>query len=123
MEKAGERRLEARVASEGTLIVSFEGRVIRGELGDISAGGALGSFKTAGGYPVLLETVIVEAQFMGMRVSGFEGLVIRLQAGEAVRGAENVKVAIKFDNMPTEKASELRSFATMFRGRQKEDAA
>lgn len=114
METFEDRRQEVRCAAEGIIRMSYGGFVIEGELGDISAGGILGNFKTANGYPRLLETVTVEAQLDGVRVDGLEGLVIRLQAGEAVRDSESVKVAIKFDNMVPDKITELRSFVLSF---------
>lgn len=112
MESLDERRESERLGLDGEMSLRYGDTSVEGELLDISSGGALGRFSIKTGIPLILEKVTAEFTVGIKMIRDIEGIVIRLQAIEAATDSEFVKVAIKFRNLTSEKASQIRAVSS-----------
>lgn len=103
-----DRRADERLYSDGEVVLRFERAETKGLLVDLSAGGVLGKFSRNDYVPQILESVTVDVKVEFKSIEGIEGLVVRLQATEALRESEHIKIAVKFENMDPQKTGELK---------------
>jgi len=107
VEKA-DRREQERVEAHGQIDIHFGDKVASGRLIDISMGGIFGMFGRDNHLPGIFQKVSAGIKLENSHnMDGLEAFVIRVQAAEAFIDAENVKVAIKFFELPPEKAKQL----------------
>jgi CheY-like chemotaxis protein len=103
-----DRREQERVEAHGSANVHFSDRVTVGSLIDISLGGLFAVFERKNPIPAIFEKVLIEINFEdSQKVDGLEGFVIRMQAAEAFIDSENVKIAIKFLELPDKQKKDL----------------
>jgi CheY-like chemotaxis protein len=105
--KADRRELE-RIEVEGSTNLRFGDKVASGNIIDVSLGGIFSTFSRENSLPTIFEKVMVDIKLEDSRtVDGIEGFVIRLQAAEAFVDAENVKIAVKFMDLPADRKEEF----------------
>jgi len=112
--KLDRREYERFVANSPVTIHCKEAAPISGNLVDISAGGLFGTFPMVTGLPYILDDVVADIFYETPEghtaTASLKGFVIRLQAAEAFRNSEHIKIAIKFDEACAEGNSELAKF-------------
>ncbi len=103
-----DRREFQRFGANGDISLHCGGKVAAGSIIDISMGGLFGTFSRKHPLPAIFEKVLVEIKVENSeKLGGIEGFVIRLQAAESFIDAENVKIAVKFLDLPDERKQEL----------------
>lgn len=103
-----DRREFQRFEANGSVLFHFGGKVAGGKIVDISMGGIFGIFSRKNPLPQIFERVMADIELENLKkVSSIEGFVIRLQAAESFIDAENIKIAVKFVELPDDKKEEL----------------
>jgi hypothetical protein len=93
----------------GSVNLQFGDRAIMGKIIDVSAGGIFSIFSKKPHMPAVFEKVMVDIKLeKSEKLEGIEGFVIRLQASESFIDAENVKIAIKFLDLPAKRKQEFK---------------
>lgn len=107
VEKA-DRREQERFEVHGSLNLHFGDQVAHGSIIDLGMGGIFGLFGRNNPLPRILQKVLVDIKLENShKVDGLEAFVIRMQAAEAFIDAENVKIAVKFCELPDVRSKEL----------------
>lgn len=111
-----DRREQERFEAAGAVNLHFHDQVTRGSIIDVSFGGFFGSFARSAPLPAIFEKVLVDFKFEAShKIDGLEGFVIRLQASEAFIDAENVRIAVKFMDLPEKRKKELEKILSLLK--------
>jgi two-component system, chemotaxis family, chemotaxis protein CheY len=105
------RRQYERYAIEGTVVLSYGKKSVKGRIIDVSQGGAYGLFELGGAIPAILEKVNVDiATPKGFHVDGLEAYIIRQQVEGEPPDISEIKLAARFHNPSPDKILELDKF-------------
>ncbi|MGD0282170.1 MAG: response regulator [Dissulfurispiraceae bacterium] len=105
--KADRREVE-RLEAHGSTNLHFSDKVARGSIMDVSLGGIFSMFSRGNHLPGIFEKVMVDIKLEDShKMDGVEGFVIRIQAAEAFIDADQVKIAVKFMDLPPDRKKVL----------------
>ncbi|MBF0505359.1 MAG: response regulator [Nitrospirae bacterium] len=103
-----DRREFQRFEVNGSVNLHFGDQAIRGKIIDVSMGGIFSTVGRKSPLPAIFEKVMVDIKLeISEKLGGIEGFVIRLQAAESFIDSENVKIAVKFMDLPDQRKQEL----------------